>query len=213
MTAANPSREARLHIGLAPLIDESGKPDLNLESYARFFTEPVYTQIFIKSFVYALVTTLACLVVAYPLATLIAKSPKKHRDLLLLLVILPFWSNFLIRVYAWMIVLGPQAALARTIPVWPDFLVALPLAPARQRQRGFNQAQEIARRLARLGGAPAVAGLARGKLCLVPMTGWRAGVVALAAASGLVPGMPRADAGSKADEQAYRQYQAELQRI
>ena len=101
--------------GLAPFIDEAGKPDLNVESYVRFFTEPVYAQIFIKSFIYALMTTLICLAIAYPLATLIAKSPKKHRDLLLLLVILPFWSNFLIRVYAWMIVLGPQAALARTI--------------------------------------------------------------------------------------------------
>ncbi len=101
--------------GLAPLVDETGKLDLNVDSYVRFFTEPVYAQIFVKSFVYALVTTLICLAIAYPLAALIAKSPKRHRDLLLLLVILPFWSNFLIRVYAWMIVLGPQAALARTV--------------------------------------------------------------------------------------------------
>jgi spermidine/putrescine transport system permease protein len=101
--------------GLAPLLDESGRPDLNVDSYVRFFTEPVYAQIFVKSFVYALLTTLICLAIAYPLATLIARSPKRHRDLLLLLVILPFWSNFLIRVYAWMIVLGPQAALARTV--------------------------------------------------------------------------------------------------
>jgi spermidine/putrescine transport system permease protein len=101
--------------GLAPLVDESGKLDLNLDSYARFFTEPVYAQIFVKSLLYAFTTTLFCLLLAYPLATLISKSSKKHRDLLLLLVILPFWSNFLIRVYAWMIVLGPQAALARTV--------------------------------------------------------------------------------------------------
>ncbi len=101
--------------GLAPLIDEAGKPDINFDSYVRFFTEPVYTQIFVKSFVYAVATTLLCLAIAYPLATLIARSSKRHRDLLLLLVILPFWSNFLIRVYAWMIVLGPQAALARTV--------------------------------------------------------------------------------------------------
>jgi spermidine/putrescine transport system permease protein len=101
--------------GLAPLVDEAGKPDLNVDSYVRFFTEPVYAQIFVKSFVYALLTTLICLAIAYPLAAVIAKSPKRHRDLLLLLVILPFWSNFLIRVYAWMIVLGPQAALARAI--------------------------------------------------------------------------------------------------
>jgi spermidine/putrescine transport system permease protein len=101
--------------GLAPLIDESGRFDLNVESYTRFFTEAVYAQIFVKSFVVATATTLLCLLLAYPLAMLIATSQKKHRDLLLLLVILPFWSNFLIRVYAWMIVLGPQALPARTV--------------------------------------------------------------------------------------------------
>jgi len=101
--------------GLAPLVDESGRLDLNTESYVRLFTESVYLQVFVKSAWYALLTTLACLALAYPLATLIAKSPKKHRDLLLLLVILPFWSNFLIRIYAWMIILGPNAALARMV--------------------------------------------------------------------------------------------------
>jgi len=100
--------------GLAPLV-EDGKLDLNLDSYVRFFTESIYAQIFVKSVWYALLTTLFCLLLAYPLATLIARSPKKYRDLLLLLVILPFWSNFLIRVYAWMIILGPNAAMARAL--------------------------------------------------------------------------------------------------
>ena len=100
--------------GLAPLL-EDGKLDLNLDSYARFFTESIYAEIFLKSVWYALATTLFCLVLAYPLAALIAKSPRRYRDLLLLLVILPFWSNFLIRVYAWMIILGPNAGLARTL--------------------------------------------------------------------------------------------------
>jgi spermidine/putrescine transport system permease protein len=100
--------------GLAPLV-EDGKLDLNLDSYVRFFTESVYAQIFVKSVWYALLTTLFCLLLAYPLAAVIARSPKKYRDLLLLLVILPFWSNFLIRVYAWMIILGPNAAMARTV--------------------------------------------------------------------------------------------------
>jgi spermidine/putrescine transport system permease protein len=101
--------------GLAPLRDESGTLDLNLDSYTRFFTEPIYSEIFVKSVVYALATTLICLLLAYPLATLIARSSKKYRDLLLLLVILPFWSNFLVRIYAWMIILGPNAALARAV--------------------------------------------------------------------------------------------------
>ena len=101
--------------GLAPLLDEAGNVDLNVESYTRFFTEPVYAEVFVKSFWYALVTTVLCLAIAYPLASLIATSQKRHRNLLLLLVILPFWSNFLIRIYAWMIILGPQAALARGV--------------------------------------------------------------------------------------------------
>ena len=101
--------------GLAPLRDEAGRLDLNVDSYVRFATEPVFMQVFVKSAWYAMLTTLACLLLAYPLATLIAKSPRKYRDLLLLLVILPFWSNFLIRVYAWMIILGPNAALAKLV--------------------------------------------------------------------------------------------------
>ena len=101
--------------GLAPLVDEAGKVDLNLDSYARFVEEPVFMRVFVKSAWYALLTTLFCLLLAYPLAALIAKSAKRYRDLLLLLVILPFWSNFLIRIYAWMIILGPNAALARFV--------------------------------------------------------------------------------------------------
>ncbi len=50
--------------GLAPLI-EDGRVDLNLDSYARFFTESVYAQIFAKSVWYALLTTLFCLALAY----------------------------------------------------------------------------------------------------------------------------------------------------
>jgi spermidine/putrescine transport system permease protein len=100
--------------GLAPLY-EDGRLDLNLESYARFFSETVYAEIFLKSVVYALLTTFFCLTLAYPLAALIARSSRRYRDLLLLAVILPFWSNFLIRIYAWMIILGPNAALARTV--------------------------------------------------------------------------------------------------
>ena len=100
--------------GLAPLYEE-GRLELNLESYAQLFSETIYAQIFVKSVGYALATTFLCLALAYPLAALIARSPRRYRDLLLLAVILPFWSNFLIRVYAWMIILGPNAALARGV--------------------------------------------------------------------------------------------------
>jgi spermidine/putrescine transport system permease protein len=105
-------RESGEFGGLAPLFtdgDGGRQLDLTTESYGRFFSDFLYTELFLKSFAYAAITTVACLVIAYPLAMLIARSSKKHRDLLVLLVILPFWSNFLIRVYAWMIILGPQS--------------------------------------------------------------------------------------------------------
>jgi spermidine/putrescine transport system permease protein len=102
--------------GLAPIIehgdDGTRTVNLTLENYQRFFSDPLYAELFLKSFWYAVITTGVCLLIAYPLAMLIARSPKRHRDLLVLLVILPFWSNFLIRVYAWMIILGPQSVFA-----------------------------------------------------------------------------------------------------
>jgi spermidine/putrescine transport system permease protein len=104
--------------GLAPMWtrDASGLHlDATTGNYLRILDDVIYAELFLKSFLYAVATTLLCLLIAYPLALAIARSPKKHRDLLVLLVILPFWSNFLIRVYAWMIILGPQAAFARAV--------------------------------------------------------------------------------------------------
>ncbi len=115
--------------GLAPLWETgpSGTElNLSLESYGRFFSDSLYAWLFFKSFLYALVTAVACLLLAYPLALLIARSPGKRRDLLVLLVILPFWSNFLIRVYAWMIILGPESVLTRTLNA---LLAGLGIAP------------------------------------------------------------------------------------
>ncbi len=93
--------------GLAPLTDPVH--GFTLETYRFFFSDFIYTEVFIKSIAMAFFTTAFCLLLAYPLALVIARSPK--RDALVLLVILPFASNFLIRVYAWMILLGPQSAL------------------------------------------------------------------------------------------------------
>jgi spermidine/putrescine transport system permease protein len=102
-------REPGEYGGLAPLFGAApGDPGgLTFENYQVFFGDWIYAAIFAKSFGVAALTTLICLLMAYPVALLIARSPKKHRDLMTLLVILPFASNFLVRVYAWMIILGP----------------------------------------------------------------------------------------------------------
>ena len=74
--------------GLAPLFS-NGRAALTLETYQFFFSDFIYTQVFIKSFGMALATTLICLLMAYPVALLIARSDKKFRDLMVLLVVLP----------------------------------------------------------------------------------------------------------------------------
>ena len=96
-------REPGEYGGLAPLADSG----IGLDAY-RFVTDDIiYAWILVKSLLVAALTTVLCLLLAYPLAMLIARSPKRRRDLLVLLVILPFASNFLIRIYAWIIIMGP----------------------------------------------------------------------------------------------------------
>ncbi len=101
--------------GLAPwyyIDDGQLSLDLTAENWLRLVESTIYLGLLLKSLGFALLTTLICALMAYPLALTIARSPKKHRDLLLLLVILPFWSNFLVRIYAWMIIFSPQGALS-----------------------------------------------------------------------------------------------------
>jgi spermidine/putrescine transport system permease protein len=80
-----------------------------LKNYARFFSKIgeryLYVQIFGRSLVIALLNTLLCLLVGYPLAYFIARQPTNRRNALLLLVMIPFWTNFLVRTYAWMVIL------------------------------------------------------------------------------------------------------------
>lgn len=90
--------------GLAPFV---GLDALGGEAYRFLLDDFIYAEIFLRSFAVAAFTTAVCIVLAYPLAWLIATSPAKRRDLLVLLVILPFASNFLVRIYAWIMVLGP----------------------------------------------------------------------------------------------------------
>jgi len=102
--------------GLAPLIAPMGTVDvehgLTLEAYQFFFSDTLYVRVFIKSLQVAVVTTLICLIMSYPLALLIARSKERLRNIMLLLVVLPFASNFLIRIYAWVIILDPESVLS-----------------------------------------------------------------------------------------------------
>jgi len=73
--------------------------------------DPLYLGIFWRSLWIALLTTAACLMLGFPLAYLIARSPKRWQAALLLLIIIPFWTNFPVRTYAWMFILRAEGLL------------------------------------------------------------------------------------------------------
>lgn len=84
----------------------------NLESYRALGDEIVRT-ILVRSVVLALITTAICLLVAYPLAYHIATRTPVVRNLMLVLVMIPFWTNFLVRNYAWYVILGTDGPLSK----------------------------------------------------------------------------------------------------
>jgi spermidine/putrescine transport system permease protein len=86
--------------------------DWNLDSYRRLFSAEVL-QIFVRSLVLAFVTTAICLAVSYPFAFYIATRAPRVRNILLVFVMIPFWSNFLVRTYAWRVILGSEGPLSQ----------------------------------------------------------------------------------------------------
>ena len=85
-------------------------PGLTLDGY-RSVVDPVYLQIVIRSIVYAGLTTAICLAAGYPVAYLIGRADLRWRNLLLMAVMVPFWTSFLIRTYAWVTILKSEGLL------------------------------------------------------------------------------------------------------
>lgn len=82
----------------------------SLENYARAL-DPLYVKILWRSLGMALFTTIFCLVCGYPFAYFIAFAPARLKNLLLILLIIPFWTNFLIRTYAWIVILQEEGLI------------------------------------------------------------------------------------------------------
>ena len=97
--------EVRLAIPpYTPLITwHHGSPsfELHASAYSFLFTDPLYVSSYLYSLKVAAVSTLCCLAVGYPMAYAIARSGAAARSVLLMLIVLPFWTSFLLRVYAW----------------------------------------------------------------------------------------------------------------
>ena len=81
-------------------------PVINMEGYARLFTDDLYIRSFLTSLVNAAGAMILCLLIGYPMALGLTRIGPGWRGILLMLVILPFWTSFLLRVYAWMGLMG-----------------------------------------------------------------------------------------------------------
>jgi len=97
--------EVRLAIPpYTPLLSwHQGAPHIEVHwsAYSFLFTDPMYVSSYLYSLQVAAVSTLCCLLIGYPMAYAIARAGSAVRPLLLMLIVLPFWTSFLLRVYAW----------------------------------------------------------------------------------------------------------------
>ncbi|MBW8637634.1 ABC transporter permease [Hoeflea sp. WL0058] len=97
---------------IVPLVDVAimsvTEPKLSLDNYTKVLTGSLYRKVFINTFATAGLVAVCCLLVGYPLAYLMTHSSERTALLILLLVTMSFWTSFLVRTYAWMVLLGNQ---------------------------------------------------------------------------------------------------------
>ena len=84
---------------------------LNLGNYFNLLEDTIYLDSYLQSLKVAAISTLLCILIGYPLAWAISQCKPSTRNILLLLIILPSWTSFLIRVYAWIGILNPNGLL------------------------------------------------------------------------------------------------------
>jgi spermidine/putrescine transport system permease protein len=84
--------------------------DFTLDNFTRAF-EPTFRKVLVSSLGIAAAATAIALAIGYPVAYAIAKLPERWRSLVLVLIVIPFWTNFLIRTYAWIVLLNTQGVL------------------------------------------------------------------------------------------------------
>lgn len=88
---------------------------ITFENYLLLFKEELYRYALLQSLTIAGISTFICLLIGYPMAYAMAAAAPKKQSILLLLVMLPFWTSFLLRVYAWMGILGNQGVINWTL--------------------------------------------------------------------------------------------------
>src|SRR5690606_3908589 len=103
------------YTALAEFKDEAVQLSLHLRGYILLFTDSLYLATYLNSLKMAAVTTVCCVLIGYPIAYYIARSSPSIRNVLLLGVILPFWTSLLLRVYAWVGILRNDGLLNKLL--------------------------------------------------------------------------------------------------
>ena len=85
--------------------------EFSFDNYVWLTEDALYRKAYVSSLIVAFVSTFIALLVGYPLAYAMARAPGRLRSILVMMVILPFWTSFLIRVYAWIGILKPEGLL------------------------------------------------------------------------------------------------------
>jgi putative spermidine/putrescine transport system permease protein len=88
------------------------EPTVSLAHYRRVFTTPLYLRVMATTFKTALLVTLACLALGYPLAYVMTRRGGRLAGVLLAVIGISFWTSFLVRTYAWMVILGSRGPVA-----------------------------------------------------------------------------------------------------
>ncbi|WP_414471533.1 ABC transporter permease [Microvirga sp. M2] len=88
---------------------------LDLENFEMLTQDDLYFRATLSSVRIAAISTVLLLLVGFPIAYGMARAPERHRSLLVALVILPFWTSFLIRIYAWIAILKPEGLLTQAL--------------------------------------------------------------------------------------------------
>ncbi len=96
--------------------DELGNPRFGFDlSAVRALADPAYTEVLARSLGYALLTCLICLVIAYPVAYTIALYGGRYKHALIAAIVVPFFANYLVRMYGWSVVLSDDGPLLRAL--------------------------------------------------------------------------------------------------
>ncbi|MBI3516028.1 MAG: ABC transporter permease [Proteobacteria bacterium] len=96
---------------LAMMLRSIAEPTWTTENFRAIVDDPVVFHVLWLTFRVALIVTVACLVLGFPVAYVLARLPPATSNLLMMLVLLPFWTSILVRTYAWMVLLGRQGLI------------------------------------------------------------------------------------------------------